>query len=93
LTLRIKPVKLNQSIYVRVPNDIADLIGVDSGTEITLDLGQQADRFLLIYSMPKPQTSETYREVHQLLDQRNEDAEQLVPLPASKHASEIQRRR
>jgi hypothetical protein len=54
LALKIRPVRLNKSIYVRVPNDIADLIGVDGQTDVTLRLQDAAEEFFLIYSVPKP---------------------------------------
>jgi hypothetical protein len=53
LTLKIRPVKLNKSIYVRVPNDIADLIGVDGQTDVTLRLQDAGDEFFLIYAVRK----------------------------------------
>jgi hypothetical protein len=53
LTLRIRPVKLKQSIYFRVPSDIADLIGLDSNADVTLTLREQDNRFLLIYCVNK----------------------------------------
>ena len=54
MTLRIKPVKLRQTIYVRVPNDIADLIGIDPDAEVTLNIEEQEDKFLLKYAVTKP---------------------------------------
>jgi hypothetical protein len=45
---------LKQSVYFRVPNDIADLIGIEPQAEVTLSLEDQSDRFLLIYSVKKP---------------------------------------
>lgn len=53
MTLKIRPVKLKQSVYFRVPNDIADLIGIDTDAEVTLTLEEQHERFLLIYSVTK----------------------------------------
>lgn len=54
LPLKIKPVKLNRSIYVRVPNDIADLIGIDREADIALRVQDSNGEFLLIYSIRKP---------------------------------------
>lgn len=54
LALKIRPVRLNRSIYVRVPNDIADLIGVDGQAEVTLRLQDAEDEFFLIYAVRKP---------------------------------------
>jgi hypothetical protein len=53
MTLRIKPVKLNQTIYFRVPNDIADLFGIDSNAEVTLNIEENDDKFLLKYNVTK----------------------------------------
>ena len=53
MTLSIRPVKLNKSIYLRVPNDIADLIEIDHQAGVTLSFEEQGDRFLLIYSVQK----------------------------------------
>ena len=54
MALKIRPVRLNKSIYVRVPNDIADLIGVDGQTDVTLRLQDAEDEFFLIYAVRKP---------------------------------------
>jgi hypothetical protein len=57
MTLSVKPVRLNKSIYLRVPSDIADLIGVEDESQVTLTLEERDDRHLLIYSLPKDNTS------------------------------------
>lgn len=56
LTLKIKPVKLRQSFYVRVPSDIADLIGLETDADVTLSLQEHEDRYLLTYTVTKPLT-------------------------------------
>jgi len=53
MTLRIKPVKLNKSIYVRVPNDIADLIGIDKDTEFALTLETAGNAVSLVYAVKR----------------------------------------
>jgi len=53
MALKIKPVRLNRSIYVRVPNDIADLIGLDGEADITLRFQNVGEEFFLIYSIRK----------------------------------------
>jgi hypothetical protein len=53
MPLKIKPVRLNRSIYVRVPNDIADLIGLDGEADITLRFQNVGEEFFLIYSIRK----------------------------------------
>jgi antitoxin component of MazEF toxin-antitoxin module len=57
LALKIKPVRLNKSIYVRIPNDIADLIGIDSGTDVTLRLQEAGEESFLIYAIRKASKS------------------------------------
>jgi antitoxin component of MazEF toxin-antitoxin module len=54
--LKIKPVRLNKSIYVRIPNDIADLIGIDSETDVTLRLQDAVEESFLIYAIRKART-------------------------------------
>ena len=56
LTLKIRPVRLNRSIYVRVPNDIADLIGIDGEADVTLRLQNTGEEFFLIYAVRKPRS-------------------------------------
>jgi hypothetical protein len=58
VTLKIKPVKLRQSVYFRVPNDIADLIGLQPNAEVILSLEEEEDRYLLTYSVTKPLASQ-----------------------------------
>jgi hypothetical protein len=53
MRLRIKPVKLNQSTYVRVPNDISDLVEIEPKTDVTLHFKEHDDLFRLIYSVEK----------------------------------------
>jgi len=78
LTLRIRPVKLKQSIYFRVPNDIADLISLDSHADVSLTLQEQDNRFLLIYSVNKSMIADPRRsEIIRL-----EQSEQLAPITA-----------
>lgn len=79
MTLKIKPVKLKQSIYFRVPNDIADLIGIDSHEEVVLTLEEQEERFLITYSVKKtltPTMHEGFRET-QLSDGEAKELEQV----------------
>ena len=53
LTLSIRPVKLNKSVYFRVPSDIVDLIGLENDSQVTLTIDEKNDRHLLIYSILK----------------------------------------
>ncbi len=56
MTLTIRPVKLKQSIYFRVPNDIADLIGIVPDNDVTLTLKEDENQFLLTYAVGKAST-------------------------------------
>jgi antitoxin component of MazEF toxin-antitoxin module len=53
LPLRINPIKVKQSVYFRVPNDIADMIGVDKESDVTLTLEETHDEHLLVYRVKK----------------------------------------
>ncbi len=59
MVLKIRPVRLNKSIYVRVPNDIADLIGIDGQADVTLRLQDMGEEFFLIYAIRKARPSMT----------------------------------
>ena len=48
--------KLKQSIYLRIPNDIADLIEIDPEAEITMRIDEQDEWYLLVYAVKKPQS-------------------------------------
>ena len=58
MTLKIKPVQLNKSIYVRVPNDIADLVGIDKDAELALTLETKGNEVSLVYSVKRSKTIE-----------------------------------
>ena len=53
MPLLIRPVKMNKSIYVRVPNDIAHLIGLDNQVEVDFSFEDNANQLRLIYSLNK----------------------------------------
>ncbi len=53
MTLRIKPVMLNKSVYIRVPNDIADLVGIDKDAEFALTLNTSGSEVSLVYSVKR----------------------------------------
>lgn len=57
MTLLIRPVKMNKSIYVRVPNDIAHIIGLDKQTEVSFSFEDIGGQFRLIYSLNKSSTN------------------------------------
>jgi hypothetical protein len=80
MTLRIRPVKLKQSIYLRVPSDIANLIGMDSEAEVTLTIEEQNHQFLLVYSVRKPLQQEPARSSPSEHVFRARETEQLAPV-------------
>ena len=53
VTLVIKPVRLNKSVYLRIPNDIADLIGLSKTDEFTLRFQDTEVEVNLVYSLRK----------------------------------------
>ncbi|MGA2627238.1 MAG: hypothetical protein ABSF63_09290 [Candidatus Bathyarchaeia archaeon] len=53
MPLLIRPVKMNKSIYVRVPNDIAHIIGLDNQVEVSFSFEDIGNELRLIYSMNK----------------------------------------
>ncbi|HKM76551.1 MAG TPA: hypothetical protein VJZ32_09035 [Candidatus Bathyarchaeia archaeon] len=53
MTLVIKTVRLNKSVYLRIPSDIADLIGLTKTDQFTLRFQDNEDEIKLIYSLPK----------------------------------------
>jgi hypothetical protein len=55
MTLLIRPVKMNKSIYVRVPNDIAHIIGLDNRVEVSFSFEDKGNELHLIYSLDKSQ--------------------------------------
>ena len=59
MPLVIKPVRLNKSIYIRVPKDLADLIGLSKIDEFNLSFQGTDQEFRLIYSKKKPTASKT----------------------------------
>ncbi len=53
MALTIKPVKVNRSVYIRVPNDIADLIELTKTDQFNLRLEGTNEDVRLIYSRHK----------------------------------------
>jgi len=53
MPLLIRPVKMNKSIYVRVPNDIAHIIGLDNQVEVSFSFEDIGKELRLIYSLNK----------------------------------------
>ena len=53
MPLLIRPVKMNKSIYVRVHNDIAHIIGLDNQVEVSFSFEDIGNELRLIYSLNK----------------------------------------
>ncbi len=73
MPLVIKPVKLNKSIYVRVPNDIADLIGLQARDALTLTYQDLQGEVRLTYTVHKSNGS-TRPQVNTPLIQRDSNS-------------------
>ena len=58
MPLLIRPVKMNKSIYVRVPNDIAHIIGLDNQVEVSFSFEDNENQLRLIYSLDKSRTEQ-----------------------------------
>lgn len=72
--------KLKQSIYLRVPSNIADLIGMDPEAEVTLTIEEQNHQFLLIYYVRKPLHQDTVPSSSSEHVFRARETEQLAPV-------------
>ena len=59
MTLVIKTVRLNKSVYLRIPNDIADLIGLTKADQFILRYQDTGDEIKLIYTLPKSTTDQS----------------------------------
>ena len=62
MPLLIRPVKMNKSIYVRVPHGIAHIIGLDNQVEVSFSFEDIGDKLRLIYSLTKSKPESATRE-------------------------------
>jgi len=76
MPLLIRPVKMNKSIYVRVPNDIAHIIGLDNQVEVSFSFEDNANQLRLIYSLNKSTPEQ------QLVDRPAVDASRVITAPS-----------
>ena len=53
LPLRVKPVKLRDSLYLLIPVDIVRLLGVGSESDFHLLLSEKDDSIKLVYELKK----------------------------------------
>lgn len=51
--LKVKPVKLRDSLYLLIPVDIARLLGVVASSRFQLSLNENQDSIRLVYEMRK----------------------------------------
>jgi len=58
VTLKVKPVKLRDSLYLLIPVDIARLLGVAASSHFQLSLNENQDSVRLVYEMRKDESQE-----------------------------------
>jgi len=56
--LKVKPVKLRDSLYLLIPVDIARLLGVAASSHVQLSLNENQDSVRLVYEMRKDESPE-----------------------------------
>jgi hypothetical protein len=54
--LKVRPVKLRDSLYLLIPVDIARLLGVVSSSDFQLSLNENQDTVKLVYELKKEET-------------------------------------
>jgi len=54
--LRVKPVKLRDSLYLLIPVDIARLLGVAASSHFQLSLNENQESVRLVYEMRKDES-------------------------------------
>ncbi|HYY90766.1 MAG TPA: hypothetical protein VE955_02125 [Candidatus Dormibacteraeota bacterium] len=53
MPLRVRPVKLRDSLYLLIPVDIARLLGVASSSDFQLSLNENQNTVKLVYELKK----------------------------------------
>ncbi|HEX4920449.1 MAG TPA: hypothetical protein VFV92_06885 [Candidatus Bathyarchaeia archaeon] len=56
MPLKVRPVKLRDSLYLLIPVDIARLLGVASSSDFQLSLNENQDSVKLVYELRKEET-------------------------------------
>jgi hypothetical protein len=74
MPLLIRPVKMNKPIYVRVPNGIARIIGLDNQVEVSFSFEDIGNELRLIYSLQSKPESTTREQPNS----RRETSEQQI---------------
>jgi hypothetical protein len=54
--LKVRPVKLRDSLYLLIPVDIARLLGVASSSDFQLSLNENQDTVKLVYELKKEES-------------------------------------
>ena len=57
MPLKVRPVKLRDSLYLLIPVDIARLLGVVSSSDFQLSLNENQDSVKLVYELKKEETA------------------------------------
>lgn len=55
--LRVRPVKLRDSLYLLIPVDIARLLGVASSSDFQLSLNENQETVKLVYELKKQEAA------------------------------------
>jgi hypothetical protein len=79
MALVIRPVRLNKTIYVRIPNDIADLIGLQARDAMTLTYEDLQKEVRLTYTVQKSNSNEATVS-NTIIQQDSSRAAQLKPV-------------
>ncbi len=58
MPLRVRPVKLRESLYLLIPVDIARLIGAATKSNFNLTLVEEQTLIRLVYEMRKPEVAD-----------------------------------
>lgn len=57
MPLKVRPVKLRDSLYLLIPVDIARLLGVASSSDFQLSLNENQDTVKLVYELRKEEST------------------------------------
>ena len=56
MPLKVRPVKLRDSLYLLIPVDIARLLGVASSSDFQLSLNENQESVKLVYELKKEES-------------------------------------
>ncbi len=56
MPLKVRPVKLRDSLYLLIPVDIARLLGVASSSDFQLSLNENQETVKLVYELKKEES-------------------------------------